>query len=183
MATSAEMPRRGGSDESSKPLNWEAIEAISGYDDATIRKMLEEADVAQLDVYISEDDFSEIRSQAMVLGSTLRTKMDTLELLEISYVDRMRATRGTGDEAIQNIPDSILKRSLFAETGYVATDAEVAALRLSPLGFEAWVKKRAEAKDIKSFDVAVAQDGGVVASGSTAAEALRRAQDNNGRER
>jgi hypothetical protein len=168
----------------SKPTNWEAIEAISGYDNDTVRQMLEASGVIKPETVLTGDSFDEIRAAAMDLAAGARETKSADDLLKNGYMVYARETRRIGDEAIKNLSDADLRASIHNTTGKTLSDDEIASLRMSILAPEDWIREREGAKageTIRSFDVAIDDTGNVVATGATRDEAMRRAQQESGK--
>lgn len=166
-----------------RSINAKAIEEIRDYDNAAIRAMLERAGVAQQGDVITLDDYEATRSRAAVLAKESKNPASAEALLFAAFTDRMKLVERLGDEAIKNIPNEALRSIVYVDTGYKPSDEELKMLRGSPLGFKEWEKERAASKKgSREFDVAVDEEGSVVARGISPEDAMRHARDERGQQ-
>lgn len=166
-----------------RPINAKVIEEIRDYDNVAIRAMLTGAGIVQQGDVITPDDYEATRSRAAVLAKESKNIASTEELLFAAFVDRMTLVERLGDEAIKNIPNETLRSIMYVDTGYKPSDEELEMLRRSPFGLKEWEKKRATSKGgNEEFDVAVDEEGTVVARGISPKEAMRHARDERGQQ-
>lgn len=164
-----------------KPINWEAIEELAGADNATVLKMLEDAGMAEPAVALDEDDLNAIKAGAMDAAAASREKKGAQELLKLSYTVYAKELRRIGDEAIKNMTNDALRDELVYRTGRYVDDEELDALRNSPLDVDDWLAARPKMTETQPNSViAVDGDDNIIAAGATRAEALRRAQEEQG---
>lgn len=164
----------------SKPINWEAIEEIASADNAAILTILERSGLDTQSV-LDDEDFDAIRSGAMDAAATSREKRTTQELLKLSYTEYSKMLRRVGDEEMKNITNDALRDYVAFKTGRSISDEEIESLRASSLDVDEWLGERSKIRESQP-DSVVALDGEdvVVATGATRAEAIRRAQEEQG---
>lgn len=166
-----------------RSINAKAIEEIRDYDNAAIRAMLEQAGVVQHGDVITLDDYEATRSRAAMLAKESKNPASTEALLFAAFTDRMKLVERLGDEAIKNIPNEALRSIVYVDTGYKPSDEELEMLRRSPLSFKEWERGRASSKEeSREFDVAVNEEGAVVARGISPEDAMRHARDERGQQ-
>lgn len=164
-------------------VNEKAVEEIKDYDNPTIQELLESSEVIQPDDEITADDYEATRSRATVLARESKAPASTEALLLAAFMDRKKLVEGLGDEAIRNLPDEALRSVVYVDTGHKLTDEEIHMFRKSSLGLEEWTQERFAAKrETSDGYVAVNEEDAVIARGHTSPEAMRRAQDESGRE-
>jgi len=165
-----------------RSVNAEAIEDIRDYANPAIRTMLEEAEIVKPGDAITPEDYESTKSHATILARENNFPASAEALLQAAFVHRKMLVEGLGDEAIKNLPDGALRNVIYVESGHKMTDEEIGMYRMSPLGFEDWLRERAAAKgETGEAYAAVNEKDDVVAQAQSPEEAMRRAQDENGR--
>lgn len=166
-----------------KPVNWAAIDEIANADNAAILAMLEGG--ATADVTLDEADIEAIRASAIDLGTRLGNENPAVqksaqELFGMAYESYVKEAAHAGAQAIERMSDAEL-RQFVVDEGYEISDDELQAFRKSGMNPDEWFTQRSTKDAVEPFTVAVDESGNVVAKGATAAEAMRRAQDETGR--
>lgn len=155
------------------------VEELRDLDNASIRGILEGLEVAKQGDAITADDYEAIRSRVAVLVKERDVPVSTNALLSAAYIDRMKHVEQLSDESIKAMPSDTIRGYIYAETGIDLNHESIEGFRKSNLDLKNWVQgwAAAQEKPAKDFDVAVNEEGAVIARGSTREEALRAAQD------
>lgn len=153
------------------------IEELQDYDNASLREMLEAAEIIKPGDLVTSEDFDAVKSRALVLAKESQVPVSAEALIYAAFTDRMKLIEKLGDAAIKGMSDEALRGMLYVSTQEMPTDEELTLLRNSPLSVEEWIRERASLKG-KNADFAVAvEDDAVIARGSSSEEALRKGQD------
>ena len=166
-----------------RPINAEAIEDIRDYENPAIRVLLEEEGVVESGDVINPEDYETTRSRAMVLARENKRPASAKALLLNAFTERKMLIEDLGDETIKSLPSDALRSFVYVSKGYEMTDEEMTMYRNSPEVLDVWIQGRTAAKKgAGETYVAVNEEDVVVAQAPSSQEALRRAQNENGRQ-
>ena len=169
---------------STGPINKAAIDDLSELDSLSIRELLQNVGALNAGDVVAPEDLEAIKGRALVLARESDKPTSVKAFVVSAFVDRMKLAQNMVDEQIKNLPDEVLMSVVYTKTGIQPTPEELDLVRRSPLGIAAWGKVRANATTDGStgFDVAADKTGTVIARGDTPEDAMRKAQEVQGRQ-
>src|ERR1035437_3794289 len=99
--------------------NEVVLEELRDFDNAAIRKTLEDFDVVKSGNEITVEDYAADRNRAAILAGERNVPVSTKALLAAAFIDRMRYAHADqfSNEAIKELPQETLRAFIYAETG------------------------------------------------------------------
>jgi hypothetical protein len=155
------------------------IQDIAALGNSDLREIVDATQILKEGFVIEPEDFSAIKTRAIVLARENGAARDSVEhLVTSAFIDRMNFLKKLGGLAFESAPVAVIQAALFRVTHYHATEeeAELFRRRSATMTIDEWVAERKKAvAQLHDFDIATNADS-VVGRGDTKYQAAKDAR-------